>query len=230
VTTRNREVGAILPLYVFDAYGTLFDVHSAVARHRDLLGPSADRLSELWRAKQLEYSWTRALMGVYRDFDALTRDALDFAAASLGGISVEARETLLGAYETLDAYADAAPVLAALRAKGAQCVILSNGTPKALERAIRSAGLADFLDPSLSADALKTFKTAPAVYRMACERYGLPPAKIAFQSSNRWDVAGATRFGFRTCWINRTGAPDEYVDLPPAIVAASLSALVESFL
>jgi 2-haloacid dehalogenase len=219
-------VGAVFPLYVFDAYGTLFDVHSAVARHRDLLGPAAERLSELWRVKQLEYSWTRSLMGAYRDFDALTRDALDFAAARLGGIPAGAREKLLGAYETLDAYADAAPVLAALREKGAKCVILSNGTAKALEHAVRSAGLADFLEPSLSADALKTFKTAPAVYQLACDRYGLPPAKIAFQSSNRWDVAGATKFGFRTCWINRTGAPDEYVDLPPALVAASLSVLI----
>ncbi|WP_294532079.1 haloacid dehalogenase type II [uncultured Rhodoblastus sp.] len=217
----------LFPLYVFDAYGTLFDVHSAVARHRDFLGPSAERLSQLWRAKQLEYSWTRSLMGAYRDFDALTRDALDFAAASLGGIPAGAREKLLGAYETLDAYADAAPVLAALRAKGAKCAILSNGTPRALERAVRSAGLADFLDDSLSVDALKIFKTAPAVYEMACARYGLPPEKISFQSSNRWDVAGATKFGFRTCWINRTGAPDEYADLPPARVAASLSALVE---
>jgi 2-haloacid dehalogenase len=104
-------------------------------------------------------------------------------------------------------------------------VILSNGTDDALERAIRSAGLADHLDLSLSVDALKTFKTAPAVYQMACDRYGLPPSKISFQSSNRWDVAGATKFGFRTCWINRSGAPDEYADLPPAVVATSLSFL-----
>ena len=217
----------LFPLYVFDAYGTLFDVHSAVARHRDLVGPSADRLSELWRSKQLEYTWTRSLMGAYRDFDALTGDALDFAAARLGGISAEAREKLLSAYQTLDAYPDAAPVLAALRERGAKCAILSNGTPKALERAVTLAGLQDFLDDSLSVDALKTFKTAPAVYRMVCDRYGLPPAKISFQSSNRWDVAGATQFGFRTCWINRTGAPDEYADLPPARVAASLSVVLD---
>ncbi len=144
------------PLYVFDAYGTLFDVHSAVARHRDLVGPQADRLSELWRQKQLEYTWTRSLMGAYRDFDFLTRDALDFAAARCDGVTDEARKTaLLAAYETLDAYADAAPALAALRAQGARTAILSNGTPAALARAIRSAGLEMLLDETLSVDGLR---------------------------------------------------------------------------
>ena len=215
------------PLYVFDAYGTLFDVHSAVARHKSLVGTQADRLSELWRTKQLEYTWTRSLMGAYRDFDALTRDALDFAAARCGGISAQAREKLLDAYATLDAYPDAAPVLAALRAQGAKTVILSNGTPAALARAIDSAGLADWLDQSLSADALRIFKTAPALYQMACEGYGLKPEQVSFQSSNRWDIAGATKFGFHSVWINRIAAPDEYGDLPPARVIAGLGALLD---
>ncbi len=218
----------VFPLYVFDAYGTLFDVHSAVARHRVLVGSQAERLSELWRTKQLEYAWTRSLMGAYRDFDALTRDALDFAAARCGGISAEAREKLLEAYETLDPYADAAPVLAALRAQGAKTVILSNGTTAGLERAVHSAGLAELLDPSLSADALRVFKTAPAVYQMVCDRYGFRPEQISFHSSNRWDVAGAAKFGFRTVWINRSGAPDEYLDLPPTLIAASLAALLDA--
>ncbi len=216
----------LFPVYVFDAYGTLFDVHSAVARHRDLVGPQAERLSELWRTKQLEYTWTRSLMGAYRDFDLLTQDALDFAAARCGGISDEARKTLLKAYETLDAYADVAPTLAALRAQGAKTVILSNGTSAALERAVRSAGLQDLLDPPLSADALKIFKTAPAIYQMACDRYGVGPDQVSFQSSNRWDVAGAAKFGFHAVWINRTGAPDEYADLPPRRLCAGLSGLL----
>ncbi len=216
-----------LPLYVFDAYGTLFDVHSAVARHRSLVGAQAERLSEIWRTKQLEYSWTRSLMGAYRNFDLLTRDALDFAAARCGGISAEAREKLLQAYETLDAYPDVAPTLAALRAQGAKCVILSNGTPAALARAVRSAGLHDLLDPSLSADAPKIFKTAPAVYQTVCDRYSVAPQQVSFQSSNRWDVAGAARFGFRAVWINRLGAPDEYADLTPSRVIAGLSALID---
>jgi 2-haloacid dehalogenase len=215
------------PLYVFDAYGTLFDVHSAVAHHKDLVGLQAERLSELWRAKQLEYTWTRSLMGAYRDFDALTRDSLDFAAARCGGLPPGAREKLLAAYQTLDAYADVVPALAALRARGAKAVILSNGTPGALAHAVRSADLADLLDESMSADSLQIFKTAPAVYQSVCGRYGLKPEQISFQSSNRWDVAGATKFGFRAVWINRTGAPDEYFDQPPARTLKSLAALLD---
>jgi 2-haloacid dehalogenase len=213
------------PLYVFDAYGTLFDVHSAVARHKELACPQADRLSDIWRTKQLEYTWTRSLMGAYRDFDHLTRDALDFAAARCGGLTPEARQTLLSAYETLDAYADAAMTLKVLRARGARTVILSNGTPAALARAVRSADLESLLDESLSVDALRIFKTAPAAYGLVCKRYGLRPGQISFQSSNRWDVAGAARFGFRAVWINRTGAPDEYPDLPPGRTIASLAEL-----
>jgi 2-haloacid dehalogenase len=213
------------PLYVFDAYGTLFDVHSAVARHKDLVGAQADRLSELWRTKQLEYTWTRSLMGAYRDFDLLTRDALDFAAARCGGLSVEARAALLAAYETLDAYPDVAPALAALRARGARTAVLSNGTPAALARAVRSAGLETLLDETLSVDSLRVFKTAPAVYEMVCRRFGVEAEQVSFQSSNRWDIAGATRFGFFTQWINRTGAPDEYLELPPARVLKNLAEL-----
>jgi 2-haloacid dehalogenase len=212
-------------LYVFDAYGTLFDVHSAVARHSDLVGPQAVRLSELWRTKQLEYTWTRSLMGAYRDFDALTEEALDFASARCGGISDQARAALLEAYETLDAFPDAAPALKALRNRGAKTVILSNGTPRALSRAVASAGLQDLLDESLSADFLGRFKTAPEIYRLVGARYGVEPQQVSFQSSNRWDIAGATKFGFRTVWVNRAGAPDEYRDLPPERVIATLSEL-----
>jgi 2-haloacid dehalogenase len=215
------------PLYVFDAYGTLFDVHSAVARHRDRVGPQAERLSELWRTKQLEYTWTRSLMGAYRDFDHLTRDALDFAAARCGALSSAARDALLTAYQTLDAYPDAAPALASLRARGAKTVILSNGTSESLARAVRSAGLEPLLDESLSVDPLAVFKTAPAAYELVCKRYGVGPDQISFQSSNRWDVAGAVHFGFRALWINRTGAPDEYRDLPPAQILGGLESLSE---
>jgi 2-haloacid dehalogenase len=214
-----------LPLYVFDAYGTLFDVHSAVGRHRDLVGPQAERLSELWRSKQLEYTWTRTLMGAYRDFDALTAEALDFAAARCGGISDEARKILLDAYEILDAFPDAAPALTSLRARGAKTVILSNGTPRALARAIASSGLGDLLDESLSADTLGRYKTAPEVYELVGARYGVAPDQVSFQSSNRWDVAGAARFGFRAIWVNRAGAPDEYADLAPARILSSLAEL-----
>ena len=176
------------PLYVFDAYGTLFDVHSAVARHRSLVGPQADRISELWRTKQLEYTWTRSLMGAHRDFADLTEQALDFAAARCGGISGEARTRLLSAYETLDAFTDVAPTLRALKARGAKLVILSNGTPAMLASAIRSAGLADLLDLSLSVESVGVFKTDARVYELVERQYGLAPRNVSFQSSNRWDA------------------------------------------
>ena len=213
------------PVYVFDAYGTLFDVHSAVGRHRDLVGARADQLSAMWRTKQLEYTWTRSLMGAYRDFEALTAEALDFAAASCGGITAEARAALLGAYQTLDAYGDVAPMLQSLRQRGGRAVILSNGTVAGLQRAVRSASLQDLLDESLSADSLACYKTAPPVYELVTARYGVTPDQVSFQSSNRWDIAGAARFGFRTVWVNRGGAPDEYADLPPERVIRSLQEL-----
>jgi 2-haloacid dehalogenase len=214
-----------VPLYVFDAYGTLFDVHSAVRRHRQRVGPEAERISDLWRSKQLEYSWVRSLMGAYQDFGALTEQALDYAAACCGGISTEARTILLHAYRRLDAFADAAPALTRLRAKGAHCVILSNGTPDGLAYAVASAGLSAWLDESLSVDAIKIFKTAPQAYELVVRRYGIAPGDVWFQSSNRWDVAGAKKFGFRTNWINRPGAPNEYGDLAPDNILTGLAGL-----
>ncbi len=213
-------------LYVFDAYGTLFDVHSAVARHRALVGAEADRLSDIWRTKQLEYTWTRSLMGAYRDFAALTEEALDFAAARCGGISAEAREKLLSAYETLDAFPDVAPTLKALKARGAKLVILSNGTPAMLDSAVRSAGLADLLDTSISVAEVGVFKTDFRVYERVGARYGVAPGAVSFQSSNRWDIAGAVKFGFRSVWINRGKAPDEYRDMRPAATLDGLAGLL----
>ena len=212
-------------LFVFDAYGTLFDVHAAVARHRAAIGPEADRLSELWRGKQLEYSWVRALAGAHRDFWTLTVEALDWAIARLDGVGAGQREALLGAYRALDAYADAAPALARLKAQGGRAAILSNGAPAMLADAVRSAGLADLLDAVLSVEAAGVYKTDARAYRLVTERFACAPAEVTFVSSNRWDVAGASRFGFSCVWINRSGQPDEYRDLPPARVVAGLAAL-----
>ena len=212
-------------VYVFDAYGTLFDVHSAVARHRDEIGPQADRLSELWRSKQLEYTWTRTLMGAYLDFATLTEMSLDFAAQRCGGLAPSLRMKLLEAYRTLDAYPDVAPTLAALRAKGFATAILSNGTPALLQAAMTSAGLAGLIDACLSVDEIMTYKTAPEAYRMVLERFDIRPGQVSFQSSNRWDIAGGQRFGFHTVWVNRTGQPDEYPDLPAGRIVTTLSAI-----
>jgi 2-haloacid dehalogenase len=213
-------------LYVFDAYGTLFDVHSAVARHADKIGPQASRLSEFWRTKQLEYTWVRTLSGRYRDFEALTADSLDYAAARCGGLSPSLRAALLAAYADLDAFPDVAATLDALRQRGAATAILSNGTQAMLARAVASAGLADTLDAVLSVDPLKIYKTAPAAYALIEARFGIAPADVCFLSSNRWDIAGATAYGLRCVWVNRLGAPDEYSDLAPVAVVGSLEGLL----
>jgi 2-haloacid dehalogenase len=215
-------------IYVFDAYGTLFDVHSAVARHRDLVGPQADRLSELWRGKQLEYTWVRSLMGAHRDFWSLTQEALDHAAARTGGLSADARLALLDAYRTLSAYPDVRPALEALRAAGHRTAILSNGTPDMLADAVAAAGIGDHLDAVLSIEAAHIFKTDPRTYGLVLRRFDCLPADVSFQSSNRWDIAGAVQAGFAGVWINRTGQPDEYGDLAPVRTLSSLAGLLET--
>jgi 2-haloacid dehalogenase len=211
--------------YVFDAYGTLFDVHAAVRRHAEALGDRGPALSELWRAKQLEYSWVRSLMGAYQDFWALTEQALDFAIARQGGVDPALRDRLLEAYWSLDSYPEVPAVLKALKARGVKLAILSNGSPDMLASAVRNAALDDILDDVFSVDQLRMFKTAPAVYDLVTTAYRAYPDAISFQSSNRWDVAGAAKFGFRSVWINRSGMPEEYRDLSPALVLPSLDRL-----
>jgi 2-haloacid dehalogenase len=196
---------------VFDAYGTLFDVHAAVARHAPAIGPDAEAVSRLWRAKQLEYSWVRSLMRRHADFWACTEESLDFALASYGlQARTDIRAALLAAYRSLDAYPEARAVLERLRAAGFGTAILSNGSPAMLEHAVRSARLADLLDAVLSIEDAGIYKPDAAAYRLVVERLGLPAPEISFQSSNAWDIAGAEAFGFRVNWINRTDQPSEY--------------------
>lgn len=212
--------------YVFDAYGTLFDVHSAVSRHFDKVGENPARVSEVWRNKQLEYTWTRSGMNHYKDFWQLTSEALDFALASVPNSNRDCRQTLLDAYLTLDCYSEVPGVLKNLKEAGFKTAILSNGSPKMLSAAVEHAGLTDLLDDQFSVDALKVFKTAPATYQMVLDKYGIQPAEVAFQSSNRWDVAGATANGFQCYWINRTNQPDEYQDLSPVKILSDLKGLI----
>ena len=212
-------------IYVFDAYGTLFDVHAAVHRHAAAVGPEAGRLSQIWRDKQLEYSWVRALMGRYKDFWALTQEALDTAMASVGVQDTALREALLGAYRTLDCYAEVPDVLKALKARSARLAILSNGAPAMLEAAVQAAGLDGLVDEIFSVDALRTYKTDERVYELVTTHFRVYPEAVSFQSSNRWDIAGASAFGFRTVWINRAGAVDEYTDLAPAATLKDLVGL-----
>ena len=215
-------------IYVFDAYGTLFDVHAALARHAAAAGPDAARLSELWRSKQLEYSWTLTLAGQYRDFETLTAEALDFALARFPSVDKSLRPALLSAYRTLDAYPDARACLAALKARGAPTAILSNGSPDMLQAAVRAANLAPLLDAVLSVDSLRVFKPRPEVYALVTARFACKPQDVVFVSSNRWDVMGAAAFGFRPIWVNRAGNPDEYRAHPPLRVVTDLQALLEA--
>ncbi|MBX3548385.1 MAG: haloacid dehalogenase type II [Xanthobacteraceae bacterium] len=211
--------------YIFDAYGTLFDVHAAIARHRDRAGPDADRISELWRTKQLEYSWTLTAMGRYENFERLTERSLDFALARFGRSDPALRAALLDSYRKLDAYPDAKAALGTLKQAGAVTGILSNGSPGMLQAAVDNAALGGMLDHVLSVDALGFYKPRNEVYALVTDAASVRPEEIVFVSSNRWDIAGAANFGFKPVWINRANLPDEYPDLKPVAVINSLSAL-----
>jgi 2-haloacid dehalogenase len=213
-------------IYVFDAYGTLFDVHAAVRRHAEALGGDAAALSATWRAKQLEYAWVRSLMGRYADFWTLTEQALDFAFAAHPACDVSMKPQLLAAYRELDAYPEVPALIHRLKHDGRQLAILSNGSPAMLESAVAAAGLDGAFDAILSVDHIRCYKTDERVYEMVTTHFRCYPEAVSFQSSNRWDIAGATAFGFRTVWINRSGAPDEYGDLPAAAILPSLEGLM----
>ncbi len=211
---------------VFDAYGTLFDVHSAVGRHAAQVGPDAARLSEIWRAKQLEYSWVLSLAGRYEPFWSLTEQALDYAFARFPGVDRSVRPRLLEAYRTLDAYPEVQASLRALRARGLRTGILSNGDPAMLNAAVASAGLGPQLDAVLSVDAAGVFKTSPRTYDLVLQAFSLNVDEVVFVSSNRWDIAGAAAFGFHPVWVNRLGMPDEYPALKPGSMISTLSSIV----
>lgn len=211
--------------FVFDAYGTLFDVHAAVARYRSAAGPEADRFSEIWRTKQLEYAWMLSAAGHYVDFWALTERALDYAFARVPSVDRALRADLLDCYFKLDAFPDARAALIALKARGLRTAILSNGSPKMLGAAVANAGIGGDLDAVLSVEAIRLYKPRMEVYALVTDAFKLAPADVAFVSSNRWDVMGATAFGFRCVWVNRTGAPDEYPEFAPVQVVRDLNAL-----
>jgi len=195
----------------FDAYGTLFDVFSVTALGEELFPGKGNALAQLWRLKQLQYSMLRTLMGRHRDFWRLTEDSLVYTARSLGlDLTSDKRARLLDAYLTLAAFPDVKPGLAALRGQGLRLAILSNGEPRMLEAAARSAGIVDLLDAILSVEEVKVFKPSPRVYQLAPERLQVPRAELGFVSSNGWDVAGAASAGLQTFWIQRrAGEPPE---------------------
>ena len=209
--------------YVFDAYGTLFDVHSVVDAGREITADPA-ALSSLWRQKQLEYTWLRALMGRYEDFWSVTEAALRHAVRRLGLAASETQlRRLMDAYLSLACFPEVAAALA--RLAGRPRTILSNGSPKMLAAAVASSGLAASLDHVLSVDAVKTYKPAPAVYALGPQAIGIPAAELLFVSSNAWDVAGAKAFGYRVAWCNRLGAPEEELGVRADLVVSALDRL-----
>jgi 2-haloacid dehalogenase len=210
---------------VFDAYGTLFDVNSAAKSAQDALGEKWQPLADLWRAKQLQYTWLRSLQGNYADFWQVTGDALDFAMASLHVEEPALRARLMNLYLTLSAYPEVPETLRRLKAAGMKLAILSNGTPKMLAAAAANAGIADVLDHILSVDVLKIYKPHPSVYTLACERLNLVPGNICFLSSNGWDAYSAKAFGFRVLWCNRSGQPAEQIPETPDAQITTLAEL-----
>jgi 2-haloacid dehalogenase len=198
---------------LFDVYGTLLDVHSAIARAGTELGSTAEPVSRLWRQKQLEYTWVWSLRGEYRSFRTLTEAALDFALAAHNVASDELRGKLLQAYERLDPFPEVGDALKTLRAQGLRLAALSNGDPDLLETGLQASGIRSSLDTVLSVAALRVYKPDRRVYELGRHWAGCAAAEVAFVSANAWDAGGAAAFGFRTFWINRNGQPHEY-DVP----------------
>ena len=210
--------------FVFDAYGTLFDVHSAARQHGGTIGEAWPRLSEIWRNKQLEYTWIYARLDRHVPFREITRRALAYA-LTVTGQPLALAPKLLETYDRLATFPEVPDVLSALKSRGAKLAILSNGDADMLGPLVQSAGLAGMFDAVFSVASAGTFKPAARVYGLVSDHYRVAPSAITFLSSNRWDVAGARDFGFEPIWINRSGMPDEYPDLPAARVLSNLAPL-----
>jgi 2-haloacid dehalogenase len=212
---------------VFDAYGTLFDVNSAAAKLAGEIGERWLKLAETWRAKQLQYTWLRSLMGAHADFEQVTGDALDFALAQVGIADADLRRRLMALYFTLDTYPEVPGMLRRLKAKGLKCAILSNGSPAMLDAAVKSAGIAADLEAVLSIEAAGIYKPHASVYRLATAHFNVAPAQVLFLSSNGWDAHGAAHFGFRVFWVNRFGQPPERLPGAPERTLSDLAGLPE---
>ena len=210
---------------VFDAYGTLFDVHSAVGKYSERLDDVSDQVSSIWRTKQLEYTWLRSLMKKHADFWQITQDALDYALDLFNIMDKQLRNDLINAYLELECYPEVSDTLAKLKDSGQQIAILSNGSPDMLEAVVKSNGLEDLVQIILSVEMVGIFKPDPTVYQLAVDQLGVTAAEIIFMSSNAWDVVGATAFGLRVAWINRFAQRPERLPFQPDIEIKTLDEL-----
>jgi len=208
---------------IFDAYGTLFDLINPVAARAAKVGDKAGPLSELWRRKQLEYSWLRTLMGQHADFWKVTGDALDYAMAALEIEDAVLRADLMELYLSIPTYPEVPGVLAALKKRKIKTGVLSNGAPVMLTSAVNCAKITPLLDVVFSVEDVGVFKPDARVYQMAVDRLKLAPEDIAFFSSNAWDIAGAASFGFKAVWCNRGGAPRERLPGEPVAEIGNLA-------
>jgi len=213
-----------LDALVFDAYGTLFDVNSVVGLCDELWPGKGERLGQLWRTRQLEYTWQRSLMQRYEDFSHVTEAGLRYACAALGlSLGDAQRRRLMDAYLHLAAFPEVREALASL--SGLRLAILSNGSPAMLDPVVANAGLGGVFKAVISVDGLKQYKPAPAVYQLAVDRLGVPKERIGFVSSNCWDACGAKSYGFTTFWINRSGAPVDELGAAPDHIIRNLTEL-----
>lgn len=201
---------------LFDAYGTLFDVYSISALAERLYPGKGAALAELWRDKQIQYSQLRTLCSTYKPFWEVTQDALVFSCARLGlELDLEAQNMMMGQYAKLQPFPETLAVLRQLKATGMKLAILSNGNPEMLSAVVHNAQMEDLFSHVISVDAVRKFKTAPEAYQLGTDMLGVPPRDIVFVSSNGWDVCGASWFGYKTFWVNRSGAPMEELGVTP---------------
>lgn len=214
---------SVIKACLFDAYGTLFDVSAAARALADEIGPRWQPLAETWRAKQLNYSWLRSLMGAHADFWQVTGEALDYALDEQGLGDKGLRQRLLDLYYNLACYPEAPAMLRRLKDAGLITGILSNGAPAMLEAACTSSGIAPLIDHLISVEEVGIYKPDPRIYRLAMERLVLPASAIAFHSSNGWDIHAGKRAGFLAIWINRSGQPAERLPHPPDVTLRNLS-------
>jgi len=214
--TRSSPGASPFEAVVFDAYGTLFDVHSVASLAEQLFPGKGEALSQLWRQKQLEYSWLRAMSRRYKPFWEITRDGLRFAAMRLAlPLTPEIEGRLMNQYACLSAFPENLQALREMKEAGLRLGILTNGNRDMIEVSVRSSGMTGLFDHLLSSQAVETFKTMDAIYALAPEAFGCRAKEILFVSSNCWDAIGSRWYGYKSFWINRVGMPLDQLDTEP---------------